>query len=245
MKIPTLFGLKILAWMMIAFLSACEANAGIIATYANKASFINATNSVSATGILPMLGSVGPNVTIGNANFNTTAFPTTTDIAVDQFSTLIQGNELALSGSENMNVSLSAPSPVTSFGFEIHEPSRTRQLIDGTNTPFFHDSTFTISLFQGASLVDQAMLQPANDVLVFFGLETDMAFDRVSITEDLAGSTYISGNASVDMSNDNEFFGEFLIGSVSSTVPEPTSALTFCLVALSTVFVRRARANVR
>lgn len=199
-----------------------SAQAGIVTTYSNKATFTALAGVGSLTGPIPNTGNQGSSATLGDVTFSTTAFSTSSDIFFggNNWSTLIAGNEIAISGSENLDIAINLGFNVTSFGFDFQEPSTTDQLTDGTNTPFFHDSLFTIELYDGAALVDSTTFDPANDTLLFFGLTSDMGFDSVRITEDLAGVTY---NGGIDISNDNEFFGEFYAAPVD--VPEPSTLL--------------------
>ncbi len=195
------------------------AHAGIVTIYDDKAAFLADTGAGSITGPIPDTGSQGSTATLGDASFSTTAFATSSDIFFGGFnwSTLIPGNEIAISGAENLDVGINLGHAVTSFGFDFHEPSNVNQLTDGTNTPFFHDSVFTIEILDGGAVVDSTTYEPDNDELLFFGLTSDMGFDAVRITESLAGITYSGG---IDISNDNEFFGEFY----AAPIPESATA---------------------
>lgn len=214
--------IKTLACTLSLIILSGQAHAGIITIYDNKASFTSLAGAESLTGPIPNSGNVGSTETLGDVTFSTTAFSTSTDIIFggENWSTLIPGNEIAISGSENLDISINLGFDVTSFGFDFHEPSNTNQLTDGTNTPFFHDSLFTIELFDDALLVDSTTFDPDNDTLLFFGLTSDMGFDGVRITESLANDTFSGG---IDKSNDNEFFGEFYAAPVD--VPEPSTLL--------------------
>ncbi len=199
------------------FLMASSIQAGIINTYNDKSSFLTNTSSSSLTGAIPNQGNVSSTETLGDVTFSTTSYSTSTDIYFGQWSTLISGNEIAISGSENMDISINLSSSVLSFGFDFHEPTNINQKIDGTNTPYSHESLFTLELFSGASLIGSTFFDPLSDQLEFFGFTSDIGFDQVRITESLAGQVYQGG---LDISNDNEFFGEFYAG--ASTVPEPS-----------------------
>lgn len=224
--------------LIVLTLACSSAHAGIISTFSDKSTFLGISGAGSITGAIPNTGNVGSSETLGDVTFSTAAFSTTTDIFFggNNWSTLISGNEIALSGSENLDIAINLGHSVTSFGFDFHEPSATGQLTDGTNTPHFHDSSFTIELFDGATLVDTTVFDPANDTLLFFGLTTDSGFDSVRITEDLAGITYSGG---IDISNDNEFFGEFYAAPVT-TVPEPGMLVLFA-VGLAGLALRQSR----
>ncbi len=129
-------------------------------------------------------------------------------------------------------------SPLYSLGFEFHEPTST-SLVNGTNTVYFHDSSFTISLFSGSSFVDSVVFSPANDELVFFGFTSDVSFDSLSIIESASGLKAAEGN--YDRNIDNEVYGQFY-GSTSlvAAVPEP-SILALMGFGLAMVFTRRRK----
>ncbi|MEE4382734.1 MAG: PEP-CTERM sorting domain-containing protein [Pseudomonadales bacterium] len=226
-------------------LAAPGAQAAVLTLWSDKAAF-QALGVASLTGAIPNSGNVGATETLGDVTLSTTPFPTSTSLFLgtgglgfDQWSTKIAGNDIAVSGSENLEVTIDLAEGVNAFGFDFHEPSTTGLATDGTNTPFFHDSVFTITLFEGAIEIASTTFDPEDDVLLFFGLTSTASFDRVQITESLAGDTYTVGGRSVDKSNDNEFFGEFYAGTVS--VPEPTTTFLLGLGALL-LGGRRARA---
>ncbi len=198
-------------------LLASVTQAGIVDTFSDKAAFLGSTSATSITGAIPNSGGVGGAATLGDVTFSTTNFATSTDIFFGQWSTLISGFEIAISGSENLDVSINLSTDVSSFGFDFHEPTTTGQVIDGTNTPFTHESMFTIDIFSSSTFVDSVIFDPLSDQLEFFGLTSDMGFDSIRITENLNGQTYASG---IDISNDNEFFGEFY--AATTIVSEPS-----------------------
>ncbi len=192
-------------------------HAGTIDTFNDKAAFLGSTSATSITGAIPNSGGVGNSTTLGDVTFSTTDFATSTDVFFGQWSTLISGFEIAISGSENLNISINLGTDVSSFGFDFHEPTTTNQVVDGTNTPFSHESIFTIDLFNSSTFMDSVIFDPLGDQLEFFGLTSNMGFDSIRITENLNGLTYAGG---IDISNDNEFFGEFY--TAATIVSEPS-----------------------
>lgn len=130
------------------------------------------------------------------------------------WSTLMPGgNAIAISGPENMNVSINTDLS-TAFGFYFHEPNQSTTLTDGCNATCV-ESTFTISFSLSGSTVGSLSFTPDNEQLIFMGIVLDEAFDTVSFNETVGGI-------------DNEFFGEMYI----SKVPEPgTLTLLFSGIA--------------
>jgi hypothetical protein len=115
----------------------------------------------------------------------------------------IAGNQIALSGVEDLNVQFS--SSVFAFGFEMVEPENDPNVF----APFV-DSLFTVSLFSANTNVGSFTVSPPNDAAVFVGVWSDIAFDRIEIRETVGAS-------------ENEFFGQLYSGSVP--LPEPGATL--------------------
>jgi hypothetical protein len=186
-------------------------SAGVISAmvYADDTTFSAATGAVSLTGALPNIGNQGTSVTLGNATL--TAGNT---IFVEKgWSTLMPPTgpdaiAIAISGREDLDVTIDTGS-ATAFGFYFHEPASSTAKLDGCNTTC-RDSTFSIDFYRGATFLDSAMFTPADDQLIFFGIELDEAFDGVEFRENPGAND-----------NDNEFFGEMY----AAQVPEPTTLL--------------------
>lgn len=199
-------------------LLASQANASVIMTFDDEATFLAQTGAVAEAAI-PNVGNVGPSEPLGNLTLTQPLggalfFGAQGVLAGGQWSTVIPGNEIAISGAEHLNVTIG--SPVYSFGFQFHEPTSTGA-IDGCNTTCV-DSLFNVYLYSGGSggtLIGSTSFNAPNDILAFFGVWTDTAFDYVKIVENSGG--------------DNEFYGQFYTGTHS--VPEP-GTLTLLGVAL-------------
>jgi len=175
----------------------------------DRAVFLTATGATSATGPIPNLGSVGLGpVLIGSVGFDAAAGVVGLGLTFSDFSTLLPGNELAISGVENFNAVLKVP--VFSLGFDFAEAEQDNSL----NGPFV-DSTFTVNLLSGMSLVDSFSFARPNDIETFVGVWSDIPFTKVEIRE-------VVGDIG------NELFGEFYTGTSSpSAVP---TASTFLLL---------------
>jgi len=178
-----------------------------ILTFTDRTDFLNATATTAID--IPSFG--GGTVTIGSVVFS--GGPSATLLFSNGFSSLL-GNELVFSGNENFNVDIA--SGIFSFGFDTHEPTKGGP-VDGCNTGRCVDSTFEFSIFGNAGIIDSFTFLPADDLLSFAGITSDILFTRVQIRE-IVGSI------------DNEFFGNFVQGSSPlNTTPLPASIWLFGL----------------
>jgi hypothetical protein len=137
----------------------------------------------------------------------------------------LAGPDLAISGFEDLNVAVNLSGDRFAFGFGIYEPTG-NTTITGCNATCF-ESTFTITLWKNATQVGSFQLSPANNVAVFWGVHTDVAFNAVQIRETTGGI-------------DNEIFGTFYTG--VRAVPEPATLLLLG-AGLAMAGVRRRRAR--
>lgn len=229
MKLKNILGAAALA-------TAIPASAGIISTYSDLGSFQAATAASNISGAIPNVGNVGTgpyvlgDVTLDSASgdlfLGTQGLPSVWSAG---WSSLIAGNDIALSGTEDLDVSVNLGAGVTAFGFEMHEPIQQNAAgTDGCNTPGAAciDSTFELFLWSSGALVDSYQFNLANDQLAFVGVETNELFDTVQIREKIGGI-------------DNEYFGQFY---ASVSVPEPA---TLGLLGLGLAGLGIARRRVR
>ncbi|MBL8223900.1 MAG: VPLPA-CTERM sorting domain-containing protein [Chromatiales bacterium] len=189
------------------------ANAALI-TFTDRAAFLAATGATDATGPLPFFDNpVSGNIVAGSVTFtvNTAYFG---GVVVGDWSTLNPGAELVISNglaptifSDSFDASFAAP--VYAAGFDMVEPGSSTLAVDGCNLPCV-DSTFTVSLRSGGTLVDSFTFNAPNDGLAFVGVWSTSPFDRVEIRETVG-------------TDDNEFWGRFYTGTNPAVIPVPAA----------------------
>ena len=194
----------------------------------NKAAFLAATGSTSATGPIPSLGSVGEGpVAIGSLGFDAASGVVSSGLIFSDFSDLLPDNELAISGAENFNVVSTVP--LFSLGFDFAEAGEDNPKLNG---PFIN-STFKVTLLAQTIVVDSFFFSRPNDAETFVGVWSAASFNKAEIREAVGGIG-------------NEFFGEFYSGTLArSAVPAPVSLPLFLSALAGLGFVARtARATV-
>jgi len=195
---------------------------GDMVVFSNKTDFLTATGATEAANF----DNVGPPGTwhagysawdMGTSfNLGSLTFNSSMTMWVKDLSSHLAGNELAISGLENLDVNINLGGEVHSFGFEFVEPHYDPYLYSLTtnySTPgYFTDSTFTVTLRSGTANVDSFTFNGPDDQAVFVGVWTypDQGFDNVQIRETIGGIY-------------NEFFGEFYVG--TQPVPVPAAVL--------------------
>lgn len=188
------------------------AQAATLRVFEDKAVFLAATGATSATGPLPNLGAVDGSATVGSVTFSLAPGGDSLFIGARGITAAepdwyppTPGNDIAL-GFENLRVQTAAP--VFALGFEIVEPEATMPPWGGTPV----NSTYTVTLFQGATLVGEFVFSNLpKDVVAFIGVWSDTAFDRVEIV-DVTASPFV---------DDDEYFGQFYTG----TRPAPPTTV--------------------
>lgn len=212
---------KTIAAIAIASIGMPQLVSAISTTYSDKATFLTDTGASSATGALPSPGNVGTSpYAIGNLTLQSASGNLYVGGSTD-WTTRLPGNDIAISGIENLDVGITLPGNTFSFGFDFVEPQFDPNLNAG-----FVDSTFTVTLLSGAAFVDSFTYNAPNDVAAFVGVWSSAAFDGVEIRETVGGIG-------------NEFFGEMYAGSRSAAVPE--AGATFGLLALAMAGMMGAR----
>ncbi len=188
--------------------------------FTDRTSFELATGA-TLVGPIPQNGNTAGILTFGNVP------PSSVNTSVNWSTLISESFDLAINGVENVDVSSSVP--VFSLGFDFHEPSISTppgpQFPDTCNAPCV-DSTFQITLFNGAIPVGSHLFNAPDDVLAFVGVWSSDAFNRVEIRE-------------LNNTIDNEFFGNFSAGT-QALVPEPTTLLLLGVGLAALSFRRRA-----
>jgi hypothetical protein len=178
---------------------------GDIVVFDDKADFLSATGASEAADFHDTTsGNKGLYFSVGDLTFTSASGR---EFWVLDWSARLDYEELAISALEHMDVDIDLGYEVFSFGFEFVEPEND----PGINAPFV-DSTFTVSLLSGATNVDSFMFNVPNDQVAFVGVWSypDQGFDKVQIRETTGGI-------------ENEFFGEFYVG--TQPVPVPAAVL--------------------
>jgi hypothetical protein len=217
----------VLLCFLVLFLGLPGISSASAITIFDKTTFLNATGAVS-NGAIPDDGLVlsgAGSVTLNNLVFSISGNPTSqiyfgtggatyTSVndgsSFSDWTTLLDGADIALSGPENIDVTvINLLTPVYSLGFEFVEPTTgSVNVVPGDVI----DSTFNVKLIDSGSATEISSFDfnAIDDTAYFVGAWTDTMFDTVEITE-IVGS------------HDNEFFGEFYLG--STPVPEPATML--------------------
>lgn len=204
--------------LLAAILAGAAPAAGTTTSFTSQSAFVSQTGSSL--------------LTLPNGTFNLVTIPG--QLTIDGFSpgSLISGttafasffnlapNFLAKGGTESFDITPLTPS--YAFGFTLYEPTSSA-LLNGCNTTCVQ-STFGITLFSGSTNIGSFSVQPADNQLNFYGFWSSDPITSVQIRETVG-------------TDDNEFFGQFYLGSTSQ-VPEPAS-LVLVAVGLAGFAVRK------
>jgi len=198
---------------VVCALIAAPAMADIV-VFDDKADFLSATGATETANFNDRVGGtynatydqwyMGYSFTIGDIQFDSQSL----GFWIGDWTTHLDGDELAISGNEDMDVTVVGLSGnVHSLGFEFVEP-QTDPMVNGP----FEDSTFTVTLLSGATTVDSFSFNVPNDQAAFVGVwsSPSQGFDALQIRETTGGIG-------------NEFFGDFYMG--TQPVPVPGAVL--------------------
>lgn len=208
-----------------------------ISLFGELTTFQAATGATSATGPLPSLPNGGHHFSehIGSVTFEDVGGYGFYVGGLEAYNppdwtSQLEGNEIAVNHVENLNVLFDAP--VFSAGFKFAEPGPDSLTSPYANSAYypFADSQFTVTLMLGTAVVGQFNYNAPEESASFVGVWSDSAFDRMEIRETSDGI-------------EDDYFGEFYSGTTAMPVPEPeTHALLLAgLAVLGWVAHRRPR----
>ena len=219
----------------VVLLAATADASPILFTYTSEAAFLADTGATPATGPYPDLGSGTPQpVTIGSITFSaeppSSVVVGTAGHGITDWTTLLPGNDIAVNDIEHVNIVSSVP--VFAMGFQFVEPSVGGSTTDTCFVATCTDSTFTVSLMNGSTLVDMFVFNAPDDVAAFVGAWSPVAFDRMLIRETVGGI-------------DDEFWGQVYTGNTpnptATSVPEPASLVLIGSGLIGAAYRRRRR----
>ena len=193
----------------------------------SEATFQAATGAVAEPAIPDTGVQPGDTGTVGNLTFSVDGTSTTElyfGLPGSEWSTLLPGNDIALSGPEDMTIT--SAMALTAIGFYIDEPTTPGGgNTDVCNAPCF-PTVFDVSFYLGGTFLENVSIIP-NGQLAYFGFELTSPFDRVEIFD-------------VTSTIDNEFFGGFSIAKAPPAVPLP-AGLPLLLAGLGGLALLRRR----
>lgn len=188
------------ARFLTAFLGLATAHAfaqATLNTYTDKTAFLAATGA-NANGAVPNLGPVD-SATVGLLTFRPAGgvgglFIGGLNVGFDapwagDWYPPNPGHEIAIFP---QNLEVEAGAPIFALGFDFIEPNSTMPVWGGTPV----NSTFKVTLYNGATPVGQFTFDAPDDVLAFVGVQSSQAFNRVVITD-------------TNGADDDEYFGQF------------------------------------
>ena len=115
-----------IAALMTALMLPGAASAALV-TFNSEANFLAGTGA-TAEPATPNLGKIsGGTATLGSLEFSlagaTALFFGTDGLSISDWSTLLPGHDIALSGTESPVIDVLSASPLKAIGFQIHEPT--------------------------------------------------------------------------------------------------------------------------
>lgn len=193
-----------------------------VLSYTDRASFDAATGPQTKISS-PSLGVSTSGLSFGGLSI-TSAPGFANTFQTDYNATSLMTNELALSF-ESFDITFAAP--VFGFGMNIVEPSVGGDNFGTCDVPVCTDSTFDISVLSGGTQLAAFTVSPDDDVLSFFGVAGNMAFNKIEVRE--------QGGQ-----NDDELFGDFVTAAAPAAVPLPATGMLL-LAGLAAMRVARRR----
>jgi len=223
--------------------TSATSSAAAIITFSDRATFLAVTGASDATGALPNLGVRDDNVvagtssaTVGSATYTAVrwfmgaaGFPAVVGL---DWTTLLPGHDIAITqgvAGPDDSLDISFASPVFSAGFDFSESGLDGFVQNGCYVSCV-DSTFEVTLRNGAASIGSFLFNAPNDVAAFVGVWSAASFTKLEVRE-LVGS------------DDNEYYGRVYTGARPALdVPEASTLALFVfgLVGVAVRGLRRA-----
>lgn len=226
MRYQTLFTATLAAGLTVAAM--CSA----ATVHTSHVSFAAAAPQSSDV-ILPNTGGQGATGTVGPLTF--TAGPGATNVFFGTaglstpipggWSSLLSGNDLAISGPENFELNVAGGA--YALGFEIHEPTLDQNTTDGCFAVCF-DTELFVEWLRGGTVIASQTVFPIDNGLSFVGYTDAVAFDGVRVTD-------------VTNTIDEEHFGNFQLAQTPVPVPLPATGMVLFGGLMAAFARRRAR----
>lgn len=167
-----------------------------VAVFTDKGAFVLNTDPIRATGTIPDLGVVAQPFDLGSVRLSTVAtgglhIGAASTTPTGDWTIFNPGNDIAISGVENLDVELTSLTPVYAVGFDFVEPARISECF----APCF-DSTFEITVNGEGVVLGTFLFNAPNDTLAFWGVWSDAPITTLEI-RDATGTI------------DDELWGEF------------------------------------
>jgi len=137
---------------LLGFSGLAQANSLV---FSDRTAFLSASGAADITPTLTTFTGMGASLNIDGLTFSN---PFGKTVFAGVWTPLLPGNDIAINDNEDIDVTL--PGDVFALGFDIHEPTGSA-------------STFTATLFNGATSVDSFTFDPPDDVAAFVGIWSD------------------------------------------------------------------------
>lgn len=170
-----------------------RASETVVLVYDFLPEFIEKTGAL-AQGEDPPVGVTTDTIAVGELALSHAA--PSIDLIVNEWTFDLEGDDLAVSGEENLDFSV--VDPVTEFGFEIYEPSVAGPP-PGCNFSSCLDSTFELTLYLAGNPLESILINAPDDEAAFVGVHSNRLFDRIELRE-------------LTPDTGNEYFGELFLG---------------------------------
>lgn len=197
---------------------------GTVTVFSDKATFLSTTCAKSATGPLPLLGTVS-SAKLGPLTISNVSASSDPSVALafgfigrpdPDITPLLPGIDLAVGGFEDLNIVLDTPTRSFGFDFAEHMTTLSEEGVLCGGAAGCVDSIFTVSLFLDGTPVDSFLFNAPNDVASFVGVSSGSAFNRVEIRE-----SRTQGGV------ENDYYGQFYVGNECECVTPPPGIISW------------------